>query len=167
MIRTINDFELLWVEESGKTRTILDQLNDASLSRAVGPRERTLGRIAWHVTMTIPEMMSQTGLTFSEHNVERPVPASADQIREAYSLLSGELLVQVKTHWTDQTLEISDEMYGQHWKRGFTLTVLVFHQTHHRGQMTVLMRQAGLKVPGLYGPAREEWSSMGMPEPTI
>jgi len=37
------------------------------------------------------------------------------------------------------------------------------HQTHHRAQMTVLMRQAGLKVPGVYGPSREEWSQMGMP----
>jgi uncharacterized damage-inducible protein DinB len=36
------------------------------------------------------------------------------------------------------------------------------HQCHHRGQMTVLMRQAGQKVPGIYGPAKEEWSSMGM-----
>jgi uncharacterized damage-inducible protein DinB len=53
-------------------------------------------------------------------------------------------------------------MYGQRWKRGFTLTALVEHQIHHRGQMTVLMRQAGLRVPGIYGPAREDWASMGM-----
>jgi hypothetical protein len=29
--------------------------------------------------------------------------------------------------------------------------------------MTVLMRQAGLVVPGVYGPAREEWAVYGMP----
>jgi uncharacterized damage-inducible protein DinB len=29
--------------------------------------------------------------------------------------------------------------------------------------MTVLMRQAGLVVPGVYGPAREEWAAMNMP----
>ncbi|MBI2416475.1 MAG: hypothetical protein HYV28_00920 [Ignavibacteriales bacterium] len=29
--------------------------------------------------------------------------------------------------------------------------------------MTVLMRQAGLKVPGAYGPSREEWAAYGMP----
>jgi uncharacterized damage-inducible protein DinB len=28
--------------------------------------------------------------------------------------------------------------------------------------MTVLMRQAGLPVPGLYGPSKEEWAAMGM-----
>jgi uncharacterized damage-inducible protein DinB len=54
-------------------------------------------------------------------------------------------------------------MYGEMWTRGRTLQVLVLHQTHHRGQMTVLMRQAGLAVPGCYGPAAEEWERMGMP----
>jgi uncharacterized damage-inducible protein DinB len=29
--------------------------------------------------------------------------------------------------------------------------------------MTVLMRQAGLRVPGIYGPAKEDWASMNMP----
>jgi len=39
---------------------------------------------------------------------------------------------------------------------------LNLHQAHHRGQMTVLMRQAGMKVPGVYGPSKEEWSAFGM-----
>ncbi|MBE0644676.1 MAG: hypothetical protein IH600_11400 [Bacteroidetes bacterium] len=30
-------------------------------------------------------------------------------------------------------------------------------------QLTVLMRQAGLLVPGIYGPSREEWSTYGLP----
>lgn len=38
-------------------------------------------------------------------------------------------------------------------------------ETHHLGQMTVLMRQAGLNVPGVYGPSKEEWTAYGMPEP--
>jgi hypothetical protein len=27
----------------------------------------------------------------------------------------------------------------------------------------VLMRQAGLSVPGVYGPAREDWAALGLP----
>jgi uncharacterized damage-inducible protein DinB len=54
-------------------------------------------------------------------------------------------------------------MYGMTWTKGTVLVSLITHQAHHRGQMTVLMRQAGLKVPGVYGPAREEWAAMGMP----
>ena len=168
MIRTIKDFELLWAAESDRMRKILDRLDDQSLSFSLSNWEgRTLGRMAWHITLSIPEMMSKTGMIFSEPVVESPVPKSAEKIRSIYTLLCDELLAQLNTHWTDHTLEISDEMYGQHWKRGFTLMALIFHQIHHRGQMTVLMRQAGLKVPGLFGPAREEWSSLGMPEPTV
>ena len=40
---------------------------------------------------------------------------------------------------------------------------MVKHEVHHRAQMTVLMRQAGLAVPGIYGPAAEEWEAMGLP----
>jgi uncharacterized damage-inducible protein DinB len=58
-----------------------------------------------------------------------------------------------------------DDMYGEMWKRGFTLYNLITHQIHHRGQMTVLMRQSGLKVPGFYGPSFEEWAQYGMEAP--
>ena len=50
---------------------------------------------------------------------------------------------------------------------GLTLQVLVVHQAHHRGQMTVLMRQAGLEVPGVYGPSRQEWAAYGMQPPAV
>ena len=57
---------------------------------------------------------------------------------------------------------VEDDMYGEMWKKGKTLGVLVTHQIHHRGQLTVVMRLAGLKVPGVYGPAKEEWANYGM-----
>ncbi|MEA3297729.1 MAG: DinB family protein, partial [candidate division Zixibacteria bacterium] len=44
---------------------------------------------------------------------------------------------------------------------------LIQHQIHHRGQMTVLMRQAGIKVPSLYGPAKEDWAQMGLEPPEV
>jgi hypothetical protein len=31
----------------------------------------------------------------------------------------------------------------------------------------VLMRQAGVRVPGVYGPAREEWPEYGMQPPAV
>ena len=49
-------------------------------------------------------------------------------------------------------------MYGEKWRERKTLGVLVTHQIHHRAQLTVVMRLAGLKVPGVYGPAKEEWA---------
>jgi uncharacterized damage-inducible protein DinB len=54
------------------------------------------------------------------------------------------------------------KIYGQEWEGRKILSILVKHQIHHRAQMTVLMRLLNLKVPGLYGPAKEEWSQYGM-----
>ena len=83
------------------------------------------------------------------------------------SLAARSLADQVRANWTDATLLESDGMYGETWQRGMTALILVLHQAHHRGQMTVLMRQAGLKVPGVYGPAMEDWAVFGMTAPAI
>ena len=88
----------------------------------------------------------------------RPFQGKPRRFEQAYAAVAGELLKQVKAGWTDQTLTIEDDMYGEKWARGQSTRVLIDHQTHHRGQMTVLMRQAGLKVPGVYGPSKEEWA---------
>ena len=48
-----------------------------------------------------------------------------------------------------------------------TLQGLIHHEIHHRAEMIVLMRLAGLPVPGLYGPTREEWTQYGMEPPAV
>jgi uncharacterized damage-inducible protein DinB len=145
----------------------MDVLTDASLSQPVHDGGRTLGRLAWHIAQTIAEMTAKTGLTVSGVSEHDPVPTHAADIASAYRTASASLVEQLKAHWTDATLLQQDNMYGESWARGLTLAILVNHQTHHRGQMTVLMRQAGLVVPGVYGPAMEEWAQMGMQPPAI
>jgi uncharacterized damage-inducible protein DinB len=167
MFRTIKDFEMLWSRELESTQKLFKHLTDRSLSTAVDPEGRTLARLAWHVTLTIPEMMTRTGLALHGPGVDDPIPGSAKEILRNYSEAAISLLEQVTTLWTDATLEVKDEMYGERWSRGETLTALLFHQVHHRGQMTVLMRQAGLEIPGLYGPARQEWGMFGMQPPSL
>jgi uncharacterized damage-inducible protein DinB len=167
MFRRLADFQKSWSYESDATLKVLKALTDASLSQAVTPQGRTLGRLAWHITGSIPEMMNRTGLRVSGLVEGAPVPTSAAAIASAYEETSRSLVDELAARWTDASLDEKDEMYGETWKRGFTLAALLHHQVHHRGQMTVLMRQAGLKPPGIYGPAREDWSTMGVEAPTI
>lgn len=167
MYRKLDDFLGDWQRESNNTVRLLQTLTDTSLSQPVGDGLRTLGRIAWHITTTIPEMMNQTGLRITKVEKDDPVPPSADLIRKAYDMVSKELLTKVKAEWNDELLLREDTMYGMQWKRGTTLFVLLNHQSHHRGQMTVLMRQAGLPVLGLVGPSREEWAGMNMTPPVV
>ncbi len=167
MFTTISSFVYVWSQELESTQKLFKHLTDKSLHQAVGPEGRTLGRLAWHITTTIPEMMNRTGLKITTPDPEAPVPPSAKQIFNAFNDAAIALLEQVQAQWTDASLQEEDDMYGEKWKRGNTLMSLVLHQVHHRGQMTVLMRQAGLSLPGLYGPAREEWAAFGMEPPKV
>ena len=167
MIHSIHDFEYFWSMEIEHTQKIFKHLTDRALAQAITPQNRTLGRLAWHIVQTIPEMAGRTGLHVAGPAEHEPVPASAKAIFAAYNNAAISVLEEVKKNWSDATLQVKDDMYGQQWTRAFTLTVLITHQIHHRGQMTVLMRQAGLDVPGIYGPARQEWAQWGMPEPAI
>jgi uncharacterized damage-inducible protein DinB len=167
VIASITEFETSWTQESGETRKLLAELTDASLKQAVTKDHRTLGRLAWHVTTSIAEMINRTGLHVGGPSPEAPVPTAAEAIRRGYDQAASSLLAEMKAKWTDASLLVADEMYGEPWQRALTLAILVAHQTHHRGQMTVLMRQAGLKVPGVYGPSKDEWAAMGAPPPEI
>lgn len=164
MYRSIDDFATNWKFESEATAKVLAHLTDASLATRAAPGERTLGFIAWHLVTTIPEMMPQAGVACAGPASDSPVPTSAKAIAEAYTKAAAQVVPAVRKAWKDAQLADMIPMYGEQWPKSGVLNALINHQTHHRGQMTTLMRQAGLKVPGIYGPAREEWAQFGMPQ---
>jgi uncharacterized damage-inducible protein DinB len=161
---TLNEFLGDWAYESDSTLKVIGNITDNAMEQKVTPTGRSLGFLGWHLTESISEMMGRTGLKvfspdltsgkWSENN--------AADLKECYKNASESLVEKLKANWNDNTLQEEDDMYGEKWKRGTTLSILIAHQAHHRGQMTVLMRQAGLKVPGFYGPSYEEWQAMGI-----
>ena len=167
MFLSVSTFLQAWEKETESTQRILDALTDDSLNQLVAAQDRTLGRIAWHLVITIPEMMAKTGLVLESINEDAPLPNTANEISHNYREVSNSLLTAIRNQWNDQTLLEKTDMYGETWANGDTLDALIDHQIHHRGQMTVLMRQAGLKVPGIYGPSREDWNQIGMEPPLV
>lgn len=163
MYYKISDFQKDWQFELESTLKVMQNLSDDSLKQQVVPDGRTLGFLAWHITLSLGEMMKKTGLNVNCPPEDALVPEAAREICSAYEKAAKSLLEQILSNWTDETLLVEDDMFGQMWARGNTLSALSAHQIHHRGQMTILMRQAGLMVPGVYGPSKEEWIQMGMP----
>lgn len=163
MYYKISDFREDWQFELGATLKVLNNLTDSSLTQEVVPGGRTLGFIAWHITLSLGEMMQRTGLKTDCPSEDTPMPEAAEEISRTYEKAANSVLEQILNTWSDETLLVEDDMYGEKWKRGATLSALSAHQIHHRAQMTILMRQAGLPVPGVYGPSKEEWAQMGMP----
>ena len=165
MFRTLADFSHAWQSEREGTLKIMKALTDSSLTQKVSPEGRSLGRLAWHIVQTLGEMGGHAGLEIDAPNERTPQPATAQAIAEAYAAGSAAVEAAVKKSWTEADLAGEIDMYGEKWTRGQSLANLIAHEVHHRGQMTVLMRQAGLKVPGVYGPAREEWAAYNVPAP--
>lgn len=167
MFLSLSAFLEVWAQEEESTQRILTALTDDALNQPVTALDRTLGRIAWHLVTTIPEMMARTGLVFESIKQSPPVPNTVKEIVRYYGEVSHAMVTAIKAQWNDQTLLEERDMYGERWTIGATLYALIAHQIHHRGQITVLMRQAGLKVPGILGPAREDWSKFGMKPPLV
>jgi uncharacterized damage-inducible protein DinB len=165
MYRAIQDFLNDWSYESEATLKVFKNLNDKSLDQKVAPDSRSLGFLAWHIVISLGEMGEKAGLKIIAPPEHSSAPMNAADIVAAYEKAGASVASEVKEKWNDAMLLELIDMYGEKWTRAATLGSLVKHQIHHRAQMTVLMRQAGLKVPGVYGPSREEWSQFGMPAP--
>lgn len=162
MLRRIEDFQKDWAYEAESTSKILRSLTDASLAQKATPDGRSLGFLGWHLTQSLGEMLGQVGLSVDGPGQDEECPTSAAALADAYENAARSVTEQVGT-WNDETLLQEDNLYGETWARGLTLFYLIAHQAHHRGQMTVLMRMAGVPVPGVYGPSKEEWAAMGAP----
>lgn len=167
MYNTLAEFFGEFEHERGETQKIMNALSDASLKQAVAQDHRTLGRIAWHLVTTYPEMTGYAGIVIKAVGKEDPVPATAAQVAQSYQKTTQEMIDFIKANWKDSDLQAEKDFYGEKWTLGLALKILIKHEIHHRGQMTVLMRQAGLKVPGVYGPAKEDWANYGQNPPTV
>jgi len=155
MYRHINDFVKDRKYEMSLTQSLLDALTDESLGQRVAPGMRTIGEIAYHIATSIASILLQTGLKFEAPYEKNQVPSTAKEIADSYRTLAQNSLEAVTAQWTDAKLTEKSDIYGQAWPNGVTLHMVASHETHHRGQLSILMRQAGLTVPAIYGPNYE------------
>jgi uncharacterized damage-inducible protein DinB len=167
MYRRIEDFRSHWQEEVVDTLKVLDAIPDAKLGQAVTPEHRDLRRLAAHLATSVVGLPAEMGLKVEGPQEADEPAATIKGLRDAYAKASQSLLDALQG-WTDADLEKEDTMFGHLvWKRGYSLQALEMHQAHHRGQMTVLLRQANLPVPEFYGPTKEGWVELGMAVPAV
>ena len=149
MFTKVADFAAEWEQESAITVKLLEALTDEALNQRVAEGHWTLGEIAWHLVQSI-NYMSSMGLSFPTPQAEQPTSAAV--IAAEYRTISREMLHAVMTQWDDASLLEVKEIAGGQWRNGDSLRLTITHQAHHRGQMTVLMRQAGMKeIPSIFG----------------
>lgn len=162
MYRKIEDFISDWKSEESFTIKIFSKITEGIKSVKATEHTRSMERLAWHITQTLTEMPFRAGIIDTDFLDNKPIPKSFKEIIDTYKTHSHELIELLQQKWTDADLTDEIEVYGQQWERRKVLSVLVKHQAHHRGQMTILMRLQNIEVPGTYGPSKEEWNRFGM-----
>lgn len=151
MYRTVNDFLNDWSVSAQGTQKVLRALTDDKLGQAIVEGHNTLGWLANSPVF----FMWQVGLRVDRVGDEKEIPTRAADIVNAYAKVAEDVKREVEQQLTDEKMVESIETFAGTMPRGAMLRTFIDHQTHHRGQMTVLLRQAGLPVPGVMGPTKE------------
>jgi len=159
---TVNDILQELEQEAPATRRVLQRLPDNRLQWKPHPKSMSLGQLASHVA-NIPGRIAEISTTSFDAStpIPRPEAASTAQVLEAFEAS----MVQAR-----QVLRaMSDAELSSPWRmmqgdrelwsipRGaFLRSVMLNHWYHHRGQLTVYLRQNGVPLPAVYGDSADE-----------
>lgn len=155
MYRVVEDFINDWNHESSGTLQVMEAMTDEKLGQAIVEGHNSLGWLGWHLANAPVFFGGEVGLKVNSAGGPLEVPSTVNEIASAYRNTSEQIKQEVMKLTDEQLVETVDSFGGQ-VPRGALLRKMIDHQTHHRGQMTVLLRQAGLKVPGVMGPTKEQ-----------
>jgi uncharacterized damage-inducible protein DinB len=163
MFRKIGDFSMVYKITMDITIKLYQVLTDESLSQKVCDDQRTLGKIAWHNVLSQSQLAKGLGLESDFISESAPLPKSVKEINNLLISEIEKVLKAVTEKFNDENMTDEVSIFGMKMPVGAWLHFAIIHNVHHRGQMTILMRQANLKIPGVCGPSKEEWGLFGMP----
>lgn len=154
MYRTIEDFSKDWHVSSKGTLNVFKAITDEKMGQPIVEGHNTLGWLAWHLVGVAGAFGHFAGLQIPAPGPDMEMPNNMADIVEAYEAVIDAYQKEIAT-LSDEQLTEEVAAFGGSMQRGALFRVLIDHQTHHRGQMTVLLRQAGLAVPPVMGPTAE------------
>ena len=154
MYRKVEDFLEDWTIASEGTANVFKAITDEKLDQSIVADHSTLGWLAWHLVGAAGAFGQFAGFNVQGPAHNAPQPTSAKEISDAYEALA-QAIKEEAAKLSDEDLLGEVKSFTGETQRGKLLRALIDHQTHHRGQMTVLLRQAGLAVPPIMGPTKE------------
>jgi len=154
MYRKVEDFLEDWAVSSAGTLKVIKAMTNDKLDQSIVEGHNTLGWLAWHLVGAAGAFGHFAGLQIPGPSREQAAPTEVKEIIEAYERAIDAYKKEAEK-LTDEALLEEVTGFAGPTARGKLLRALIDHQTHHRGQITVLLRQAGLTVPGVMGPTKE------------
>ncbi|MBI2188468.1 MAG: DinB family protein [Acidobacteria bacterium] len=148
--------------EARTTRRVLERVPGDQLAWKPHAKSMSLGQLALHVATTpgaVAAMAQQSPYQVgnfqqaSATSAAELLPAHDDSVAKARAYLSGMTDAELAKTWRAvfQGTEIMALPLGV-MLRG----IMFNHWYHHRGQLSVYLRQVGALVPSIYGPSADE-----------
>jgi uncharacterized damage-inducible protein DinB len=149
----------------GLTRRVLERVPDGQFDWKPHQKSMTLGRLAEHLAELPGWAKVSIQMDGTDMMVGRPAdhvpPATRAavlelfdrNVSEARSALSGRTDAELMAPWT---LRAAGKEVFTMPKAIVLRSFVMNHVIHHRGQMTVYLRQHDVPVPSIYGPSADE-----------
>jgi uncharacterized damage-inducible protein DinB len=149
-------------QEAQTTRRVLERVPEDRLAWKPHDKSMSLGQLALHVATTpggVAEMCQQS--SFQIPPFTQPSATSAaelmraldESVAKARQILQGMDDAALGKTWrvVDGDREVMAMPVG-----AVLRTIMLNHWYHHRGQLSVYLRQVGALVPSMYGPSADE-----------
>jgi uncharacterized damage-inducible protein DinB len=150
-------------EEARTTRRVLERVPDNQLGWRPHEKARTLGELALHVAM-VPGAVAE--LVASQSRAQAPqftdpspksaselIPAFEQSIATAKKVLGGMEDAALMETW--RLMQGERELFAVP-RVALLRSIMLNHWYHHRGQLTVYLRELDVPVPSIYGPSADE-----------
>ena len=151
-------------QEAHTTRRVLERVPNNQLAWRPHQKSRTLGELALHVA-TVPGGVAQLAASPSPAQVpqfgDAPSPTSASElipaldesIAKAKTILGGMDDARLMEMW--RLMRGERELFTIP-RVAFLRSIMLNHWYHHRGQLSVYLRELDVPIPSIYGPSADE-----------
>ena len=149
-------------QEAQTTRRVLERVPQDRLAWKPHPKSMSLGQLALHVATTpggVAEMCQQSPFQIPEFTQPGAstsaelIQAHDESVAKAQKILRGMDDAALGKIWR----VVNGEQEVMTMPVGAVLrTIMLNHWYHHRGQLSVYLRQVGALVPSIYGPSADE-----------
>ena len=150
-------------QEAQTTRRVLERVPDNQLAWRPHEKARTLGELALHIAI-VPGSVAE--LVATQSTVQAPkftdpnpksaselIPTLDESIAKAKKLLGGMDDTALMSTW--RMMQGERELFALP-RIALLRSIMLNHWYHHRGQLTVYLRELDVPIPSIYGPSADE-----------
>jgi uncharacterized damage-inducible protein DinB len=149
-------------QEAQTTRRVLERVPGDRLAWKPHSKSMSLGQLALHVAITPGAIAEISRLSpFPVPKFEQPSAASAAELIPALEQSVAKATTILRAMDDADLVKIWRVVDGEREVMAIPIgavlrTLMLNHWYHHRGQLSVYIRQVGALVPSIYGPSADE-----------